>query len=118
MPEQSLTREKRLRLPSEFDLVRTMGRAERGKLLVLGVKKDDTTKLFRVGFVTSKRVGGAVERNRVRRRLREVVRRRQEQLRRGLWLVLVARPAAARASYGELEDEWLRLAERASILAP
>ncbi len=117
MPSQSLSREKRLQLPSEFAQVRETGAAQRGALLVLGVKEDEATRGFRIGFVTSKRVGGAVERNRVRRRLREIVRRRQAQLRGGLWLVLVARPAAARASYQALEDEWLRLAKRASILA-
>jgi hypothetical protein len=36
----------------------------------------------------------------------------------GTWLVVVARPYAANASYNQLKDEWLRLAERASILAP
>ena len=75
-------------------------------------------KAFRAGFITTKRLGGAVVRNRVRRRLRDVVRTGQGRLRAGVWIVLVARPAAARAGYQELKDEWLRLAERASILAP
>lgn len=70
----------------------------------------------RVGFVTSRQVGPAVVRNRVRRRLREIVRQRQQELREGFWIVLVARRDAAIASYDELEHEWLRLATRASIL--
>ena len=70
----------------------------------------------RVGFVTSKKVGGAVVRNTVRRRLREAVRASRPQLRIGLWLVLVARYTAGRASGDELSAEWLRLARRASIL--
>ena len=53
-----------------------------------------------------------------RRRLRDIVRKEQARLRAGYWIVVVARPAAANASYRELKDEWLRLAERASILAP
>jgi ribonuclease P protein component len=68
--------------------------------------------------VTSKRVGGAVVRNLVRRRLREIVRRHQHELRSGIWVVVIARPAAAQASYSTLEDEWLRLAKRTFILAP
>ena len=36
----------------------------------------------------------------------------------GFWIVVIARPAAARATYRALEDEWLRLAKRAFILAP
>jgi hypothetical protein len=39
-------------------------------------------------------------------------------LRDGVWLVVVARPYAAKATHQQLRDEWLRLAERASILAP
>jgi ribonuclease P protein component len=75
-------------------------------------------KLFRAGFITSKRIGGAVARNRVRRRLRDIVRTQQGRLREGFWFVVIARPAAVHASYSALKDEWLRLAERASILAP
>jgi len=87
-------------------------------MLVLGVLAKQEEKSFRAGFVTSKRIGGAVVRNRVRRRLRDIVRTQQGGVRRGFWFVVVARPAEARASYGALKDEWLRLAERASILAP
>ena len=71
---------------------------------------------WRAGFITSGRLGGAVVRNRVRRRLREIVRRHQQHLRQGFWFVTIARYEAAAASYSALEDEWLRLARRASIL--
>lgn len=86
--------------------------------MILGVLKTDDAENFRAGFVTSKRIGQAVVRNRVRRRLREIVRLHQHELREGFWLVVIARPPAARASYAQLEDEWLRLAKRAFILAP
>jgi ribonuclease P protein component len=102
----------------EFARVKSEGIAQRGPTLVLGVLTQGDEKSFRAGFVTSKRIGGAVVRNRVRRRLRDIVRTEQGRLREGIWFVVIARPAAARASYGALKDEWLRLAERASILAP
>jgi ribonuclease P protein component len=70
-----------------------------------------------VGFITGRRLGGAVVRNRVRRRLREIVRKHQHDLRDDFWIVVIARPNATEASYRALEDEWLRLAKRASILA-
>lgn len=85
---------------------------------MLGVLERKQDKLFRVGFIVSKKVGGAVVRNRLRRRLREIVRTEQKRMRAGVWSVLIARPAAAQTSYRALKDEWLRLAERASILAP
>lgn len=110
--------DRRLAHTSEFARVRTDGQAQRGAFVVLGILETGDSSPFRAGFVTSKRIGSAVVRNRVRRRLREIVRKHQHAIRAGIWLVLVARPAAARASYSALEDEWLRLARRTSILAP
>jgi ribonuclease P protein component len=114
----SFPKTKRLILPAEFARVKGQGTSERGRFLVLGALKLKEEKSFRAGFVTPKHVGTAVVRNRVRRRLRDIVRTTQPRLNPGLWLVVVARPYAANASYDQLKDEWLRLAERASILAP
>jgi ribonuclease P protein component len=115
---QSFSKAKRLTNTAEFTAVKFQGKTYRGPLLVLGVLVQKEEKAFRAGFITTKRLGGAVVRNRVRRRLRDMVRREQGRLRPGFWIVLVARSAAARAGYQELKDDWLRLAERASILAP
>jgi ribonuclease P protein component len=114
----SLPKTKRLTLPAEFARVKGQGTAERGRFLVLGALKLKDEGSFRAGFVTPKHIGSAVVRNRVRRRLRDIVRTTQPRLRAGVWLVVVARPYAARATHAQLKDEWLRLAERASILAP
>jgi ribonuclease P protein component len=56
----------------------------------------------RAGFVVSKAVGNAVVRNRVRRRLRHLVRERLAELPPGSTLVVRALPAAAEASYPRL----------------
>ena len=88
----------------------------RGALLMLGTLRVKEEEKFRVGFVTSRRVGGAVLRNRVRRRLREIVRRDQHEIRKGIWLVVIARPGAAEAEFAALEKEWRRLARRAEVL--
>jgi ribonuclease P protein component len=117
-PHCRLPASRRLKLSREFGRVRIEGRTVRGGLLMLGLLQPEGEGAFRVGFITSRRVGGAVVRNRVRRRLREIVRRHQSALMNGLWLVVIARPAAARASSAALEDEWLRLTKRASILRP
>ena len=120
VPSFGFPKAKRLTRSPEFLRVKNDGAATRGGLMILGVLQTDVDEAirFRAGFVTSKRIGGAVVRNRVRRRLREIVRRHQHALRSGIWLVVIARAAAARASYAQLEDEWLRLARRAFILAP
>ena len=108
---------KRLVRSAEFARVRKEGRATRGQLISLGVLLSADEEKMRAGFITSRKTGGAVVRNRVRRRLREIVRRHQHEVIAGAWIVTIASPRAARATYGALEDEWLRLAKRASILA-
>ncbi len=115
-PRLRFSAARRLQLSRDFARVRNEGRTIRGGLLLLGVLEQEAEVKFKLGLVTSKRVGGAVVRNRVRRRLREIVRRRQHEVRAGFWLVLVARPAAARATAAGLEAEWLKLAGRAGLL--
>jgi ribonuclease P protein component len=112
----SFSKVRRLTHRSEYERVKRNGITQRGKFLMLSVMPVENSGSWRAGFVTSARLGGAVVRNRMRRRLREIVRRHQHELRQGVWFVIVARQEAATARYGALEDEWLRLARRASIL--
>ena len=116
MSSFSFPKARRLTHRTEYEHVKRNGITHRGKLLILNAMTLEDTGLWRAGFVTSGRVGGAVIRNRVRRRLREVVRLHQHELRQGMWFVIIARQEAATATYGALKDEWLRLARRASIL--
>ena len=112
----SFPKARRLTHRLEYERVKRNGVTQRGKLLMLNAMPTNNSEAWRAGFVTSGRVGGAVIRNRVRRRLREIVRRHQHELRQGIWFVIIARHEAATASYRALEDEWLHLASRASIL--
>ena len=118
MPHQSLKfrRAQRLTRASEFRRVRDFGRRLPGNLLSVAVLKDPSPDPLRVGIVTSRKLGAAVVRNRVRRRLREIVRRHQHEIAAGTCMVVIARPSAAAASYHRLEEELLRLARHASIL--
>ena len=63
----------------------------------------------RVGFTVSRRVGNSVVRNRVRRRLREIVRLHQEVLVPGVEYVIVGAPSAAMAAYHALEVDLVKL---------
>lgn len=62
-----------------------------------------------LGLVVSKRVGGAVERNRVKRRIREWFRQERAVLTEGSDLVVIARRGAARLSGAEIAGELSRL---------
>ncbi|PWU45454.1 ribonuclease P protein component [Micromonospora globispora] len=62
----------------------------------------ETSAPSRAGFVVSKAVGNAVVRNKVRRRLRHLVRERLAELPAGSTLVVRALPAAAETSYARL----------------
>ena len=123
-PLPSGGRKPRLRFPkaarltqtAEFARVRTEGRPVHGKMMVLGVLKGCGDADGRVGIVTSKRVGNAVIRNRVRRRLRELFRAMRPRLIPGLWLVVVAKSPAAKASLAVLGEEFSQLAQRGRIL--
>lgn len=98
--------------------MRERGRAVHGPYFTLvGWKVDETSsRESRLAVVTSRKVGLAVVRNRVRRKLRELHRLSRPELARGWWLVLLARAAAAEASWEELRREWLRLGRKLSIL--
>jgi len=107
----------RLATVAEFNRVKTDGASCQGRFMVLSVLKNSPSKQTRVGLITSRRLGGAVERNRVRRRFREIVRVAMPGLQEGLWLVIIARKNSVTASFQSLQREWLQLAQRASILA-
>jgi ribonuclease P protein component len=108
---------RRLTRSDEFENVKENGRAEHGRFILVSVLKTDDNVPFRAGFITSRAVGSAAKRNRVRRRLREIVRKHQLEIVRGVWIVTIARRSATSATHQQLEGEWLRLANRASILA-
>jgi ribonuclease P protein component len=115
----------RLRLPksarltqaAEFARVRRDGRAFHGRWFMLTVLRVEAVQPSRFGLVTSRRVGSAVVRNRVRRRLREIVRLDRPRLAAGCWFTIVARSAAAQAKTEVLRAEWRRLAMDAGLLA-
>jgi ribonuclease P protein component len=112
------SRSLRLSRASEFSLVKASGKSWTGKHLVLAVLTRESEAAPRIGIITTKRLGNAVSRNQIRRRIREIFRLNQHRIRRGFWVVTIARRSSATATFDELERDWLRLVVRASILAP
>jgi len=70
----------------------------------------------RLGVVTSRRIGGAVFRNRARRLLRESFRTHQHELARPLDLVLVARSSIVGKGFVEVESDFLTSLRKAGLL--
>ncbi|HZU11262.1 MAG TPA: ribonuclease P protein component [Chloroflexota bacterium] len=102
-----LPKQHRLLRTRDFTRVRRRGRSAGDSLLVLYVLPVRSPDL-RVGFSVSKRVGKAVTRNRVKRVMREIARRDLGKMRRGQDLVFIARPAAAQATYADLDASMAR----------
>lgn len=83
--------------------------------LVLYARKNRTA-TNRVGVTVSKKLGCAVVRNRVRRRLREIYRLNEALFAPGWDVVVVARSRCVSADFGNLTTAYLSLAEKAGIL--
>ncbi len=83
--------------------------------LVLYARKNHT-KQNRVGITVGKKLGHAVVRNRVRRRLREVYRLNESLFCPGWDIVVVARTRAVKATFSQLTKAYLSLGEKAGIL--
>jgi ribonuclease P protein component len=99
-----LTSDLRLRRGADFRRVYSTGRRVEGRLLVVHVAPGEAES-SRLGFSVSTKVGNAVLRNRVRRRLREAARPLVAGVTDHLDVVVVARPGAAAASFAELASE-------------
>ena len=79
--------------------------------------KPNRTATNRVGITASKKLGHAVVRNRVRRRLREVYRLNEDRFAPGWDIVVVARSRCIDADFEKLTHAYLSLAQKAGILA-
>jgi ribonuclease P protein component len=109
----------RVRTSLEYAEVKARAGAFRGPhcLLLALAKPGEPT---RIGFIASKKgVGGAVARNRARRRLREIVRVRWPRVpATGYWLVIIAYRTATTADHQDLANSVERVLAAAGALAP
>jgi ribonuclease P protein component len=94
-PPAAPAKRARLTRAAEFDAVSRLGRAVGGRYLTVRYRQRDDDAAARVGFAVPRQVGGAVERNAVKRRLREVLDRDPALLRPGYDYVVIARGGIA-----------------------
>ena len=104
----------RLKKGADFQRVRALKQSWAHPLLVLYAAPNDLD-VTRVGISVSKRIGNAVARNRVKRRIREAVRPLLPNLPRGRDLVFIARAAVSDADFQQLSHAVEALLRRARL---
>jgi ribonuclease P protein component len=111
-PDPALRLIWRVRDPRAFRALASARRFRRGPL-VLSCCRAAQAGPPRVAYAVGRHAGGAVERNRIRRRLRHVVRNHSERLRPGYQYLVGAGPEALSAPAAELNDVWVHLVDQA-----
>lgn len=111
-----LPQENRLKRKKEFEAVFKGGRIVRGNNFFLKYLANGTDKT-KIGFVVSKKVSKkAVDRNKIKRRLREVFRLKKQGIKTGLSIVIMTTPSIKELSFKEIEKEAGNLLEKGSLV--
>ena len=101
--------------PKDFRALQGDGTVRSHPLLAARFLKTDL-EMTRIGLSTGRRLGGAVVRNRIRRRLREVLRVMAPSFQPGWDVLIIARPAVVEASHDEMAEAVRRLLQRGGVL--
>lgn len=101
----------------EFRRLYTKGKSAASPLIVVYVRKNGAAR-NRLGITVGTKVGKAVIRNRVRRRLKEIYRLNECRLLRGRDVVIVARVRSRDADYHALERDFLMLCGKLGLFRP
>lgn len=119
-PSRDFGKSRRLRTASDFNRVFKQGRRQQVPELTLAFRvrpfKEGHPPLPRLGLSVSRKVGGAVQRNLLKRRLREIFRLNQDRLAPGSEWVVIPRKESGDLSYFELEQKVLSLMERSKLI--
>ncbi|MDD4531114.1 MAG: ribonuclease P protein component [Candidatus Pacebacteria bacterium] len=111
-----LPKENRLKKEKEFEAVFKGGRTFRGEYVLLRYLVNGTDKT-KVGFITSKKVSKlATERNKAKRRMREIVRLRKGKIKDGLSIIIIALPRINSAGYEEIEKDLVKILSKEELV--
>lgn len=105
----------RLRKNMEFKRVYNGGKNYWNRNLILYVRKNDL-KNSRIGITITKKIGNAVVRNRIRRRMKEIIRLRLGNIKNGYDLILIPKKNVIDISYKDLESAMVHIMSISKIL--
>jgi len=110
-----LAGDNRLKKRKDFKKVYAKGKTSANKYLVAYVLNNNHNTI-RIGFSVSKKIGNAVERNKIKRVLREICRLNIHKFISGIDVIFIARSKIKGISYSKVEKELLKLADKGKIL--
>jgi len=111
-----LPKANRLRNTREIEKVFRAGRGVKEGFLFLKFMENDL-EISRFAFIVSKKTSPkAVQRNKIKRRLRDIIRKRMPRIKTGFDLVVIAQKGAGSAKFQEMEQAVVRLLEKIKLI--
>jgi len=101
---------------ADFSRARKDGKAKGGAYLVLSTLADDALPHHKAGVIVTRKVGNAVMRNRLRRRIHHIMAKHLDEIEGNRYMVTILRWRAPEASFEQLEADWVKQARRLGIL--
>lgn len=102
---------------ADFSRARQQGQAKGGAYLVLSVLADEALPHHKAAVIVTKKVGNAVTRNRLRRRIQHIMAKHLDSIDGKRYIVTILRWRAPEATFEQLEADWLKQARRLGILS-
>lgn len=107
-----LKRQHTIKRAGEFAYVRAQGHPRTGRYFVMNTApspREEDEQSSRFGIITTRRIGHAVVRNKLRRQVRSLLREQGDALGKGSYVVVVVRQSAVGADYDDLRREMKKL---------
>lgn len=113
-----LAKVNRLRKKKDFERILKKGKSFKEGFIILKFNKNNSREI-RFGFIVSRKVSKkATVRNKVKRRLRELMKKKIENLKRGMDIILISLPGIETRDFWELDKTLEKLLKRAGALNP
>ena len=111
-----MQRKYRLKDRTDFKKVYRLGKATANRQVVLYYWKRNDGEAFRLGVSVSKKIGNAVVRNRMRRRIKEIVRHEAERIKQEYDFIIIVRKGALQLDYHGLRKSILHVLKKSGLI--